>query len=175
MTLEEINALEIEDVSELLGQRLLVKELPVTSENLATEFLLYKQELFDAETERLRKKDLRRRWKVMETKDAGYPAFRAIVPNVPNPKKYFNDMLKDQSKAEEIETLMVQLETKDAELDLERTITEQEEQDSIDELKDLKKELIAAINATDWDNNIKKFMRRMARAEFKKLKSDSKK
>lgn len=170
MTLEEINALEIEDVSEILGQRLLVKSLPVTSENLATEFLLYKQELLDIETERLRIKDLRQRWKVMDEKESGYPAFRAIISDVPNPLKYFNDMIKDESKATEIEALMVQLETKDAELDLERQQAENDENDSIQELKDLKKDLIAAINATDWDKNIKKFLRRLAREEFKRLK-----
>lgn len=170
MTLEEINALEIENVSEILGQRLLEKSLPVTSENLATEFLLYKQELFDAESERLRVKDLKDRWKVIADKDAGLVVFRVIVPNIPNPLKYFKDMLKDETKKDEIEALMVQLETKDAELDLERQQAINDENDSIQELKDLKKDLIAAINATDWDKNIKKFLRRLAREEFKRLK-----
>jgi len=170
MTLEEINALEIEDVSEILGQRLLVKDLPVTSENLETEFLLYKQELYDTETERLRIKNLKNRWRDMEDKDAVYPAFRSIFPNTKNPKKYFIDMLRDLTKKEEIEALMVRLETKDAELDLQRTIDAQAEQDKIDELKSMKKDLIEAISGTELPNIVKKFLKRLAREEFKKLR-----
>lgn len=123
MTLEEINVLEIEDVSEVLGQRLAVKELPVTSENLNTEFLLYKQELLDTELERLRVQDLKDRWETLKDRDAGVPSFRKLKPEVPNAQKYIMDLIKDKEREDEASAFFTALETEELSFIIDNTKT----------------------------------------------------
>lgn len=65
-----------------------------------SEFLVYKQELIDAENARLvevaRVNDIMSRWQAIEGRDAGIPAFHSIISNQSNPHLYFKEQILDE-------------------------------------------------------------------------------
>ena len=81
MTIEEINLLTIEDVKEILEERLTTSGQELSDKNLSDQLLLYKEELLVIEVERLRVEDWNTRFNNikdlrMTSYDLGY--------NIPN-------------------------------------------------------------------------------------------
>jgi len=118
MTLEEINALILDDYKDLIESRLQSKiileegeEYPEFSdEAFADEFAEYKAELITAENERLRQLDLKNRFYGGDYR----AAFHTLHPDKANPAIFIRDLMKaDPTEAEAAVTAM---ETKRAEL-----------------------------------------------------------
>lgn len=131
MTLEQINALILDDVKTVVQSRFFSKKDPVpvydeetdgeyevwydaqfTQEELDAELLVYKQELIDTETERLRKEDLQTRFDSLYDMRA---AFHNLHPDTPNPALWIKT-LKEQLDHADAESKLASLEAKDAEL-----------------------------------------------------------
>jgi hypothetical protein len=129
MTIEEINALILDDVKTVVQSRVFGKKDPLpqydeendgeyeawyeaqfTQEELDAEFLVYKQELLDAENERLRKEDLKSRFENLKDMRGAFHS----VHSEPNPAIWLKQLL--ESDHSEAETKMQELEAKDIEL-----------------------------------------------------------
>lgn len=130
MTIEEINALDSHPYQDQMRERVLKKrEIPptapegdydywewlrteVSESELEAEFLIFKQELLDAENERLRKEDFRNRINAIEDLSG---SFHSIHNDIPNHAKFLKD-LEDHHDHEYVESIISALESKDAEL-----------------------------------------------------------
>jgi hypothetical protein len=108
MTLEEIQALDSHAYQDQMRERVMAKmdprpEVPegdydywewvrssVTEAEMEAEFLLYKQELIDAENQRLKKVANQERIpELVQMREA----FHTLHPDVPNPKVFFKELL----------------------------------------------------------------------------------
>ena len=135
MTIEQINALILDDVKTVIQSRVFSQKDPIpeydeendgeyetwfdalfTTEELDAEFLVYKQELIDAETERLRKEDLSDRFEALDDMRS---AFHNLHPDTPNPAVWLRDLIA-QSDHADAESKLAALEAKDVELKAER-------------------------------------------------------
>lgn len=133
MTIEEINALILDDVKSDVQWRVFSNKDPLperpdplpedfdeetwfntqfTQVELESEFLVLKQELLAAETERLRKQNLIDRFEGLSDMRL---AFHSVHPDIPNPAVYLRDLCNQIDHAD-AESKMVALEAKDVEL-----------------------------------------------------------
>lgn len=119
MTIEEINQLTLEEVREYIEFRLYAELDPqpeilpeFTEEELQAEFTIYKQELLDRENERLRKEDLKQRFKDLSDLRL---SFHTLHPDKSNPDAWFRDEVLKASP-EDAEAKLAALESKDTEL-----------------------------------------------------------
>jgi hypothetical protein len=129
MTFEQINLLTIEPLIPLLIDRYCARnntdpELGLEQEELEAEFQFYKQELTIEEQANLdeieRKSDLTQRWRSIQNRDAGVPAFYQLLKDEPadhtNAEFYMLSLINDVNKKDEAELFMQQLEIKDLEI-----------------------------------------------------------
>ena len=86
-------------------------------EDMEAELTVYQAELTAAEDARLaeiaRKEDLYARVQTMLDRDAGFPAFYAVVSDVPNHAVYLKGLIEDKDRAAEAESLIAQIEGQD--------------------------------------------------------------
>jgi len=131
MTLEQINSLTLDDVKTVVQSRVFSTKDPLpqydeetdgeyevwfdaqfTQEELDAEFLVYKQELIDTETERLRKEDLQTRFDSLDDMRA---SFHTLHPDTSNPALWIRDLISQEDHAD-AESKLAALEAKDVEL-----------------------------------------------------------
>jgi hypothetical protein len=130
MTLEEIQALDSHAYQTQMRERVISKrEIPpsgpdadqdyiewlrshVSEEEMEAEFLVFKQELLDAETERLKREELKER--VGQVKDMR-EAFHVLHPDKPNMKLFLKE-LSEHPDTEYIEFSIEEIEVKYLEL-----------------------------------------------------------
>lgn len=124
MTLQEINDLTVEDVFETLTSRVKSNNYDIenpenvyepSQEELEEEFVIYGNELFVVEIERLRVQDLKDRVEVLH--DANYSHI-VLYPEVCNAALYRKVHIYTNINHEEAESNLVLIEAKDAELKL---------------------------------------------------------
>jgi len=138
MTLQEINALTLQDVKSTIQHRVFNKKDPLpqydedyddefeiwydtqfTNEELEAELILYKAELTAIEQERLRKENLRNRFEsLMDMR----MAYHALYPDQPNPALFLKNLCCQEDHAD-AESKMQQLESKDYELQNTQEVT----------------------------------------------------
>jgi hypothetical protein len=132
MTFEQINLLTIEPLIPLLIDRYLTRlNIEPSQEELEAEFQFYKQELIQEETDNLieieRKSALTQRWRVLQNRDCGVPAYYQLIQTQPNAEFYMMSLINDVSKKEEAELFLQQIEAKDEEIRNERQANEYKE------------------------------------------------
>jgi len=174
MTLEQIDALILDDYRETISHRIWNRMDPKPEDmpeflnaELEAEFEIYKAELIAQENERLRKEDLENRFENLNDKRL---AFHTLHPDTPNPALWLKELLSNSDSAD-AESKMAALEVKDLEL-----------KPSAEEIKaeQIKRETRREISIDDFlnawlDNNTSKMGKlRAKRAEIKARFNDKK-